>query len=207
MTDIHKHILIHLSVSGNCVGIRTYSKAHGRHGRFLIVRDMLAKCLDGRKHARFIDTDCGHFLRMNIDGDMCHITVSWLSVSYGQISGIEQSFDLPLRKLTDAVLHEQECKHVHIPAESSSKIELHCSHEKFARIIRNKHIRRAFSKAMRDCFHYCGNPTVRLYPDGASGFSFEVDDDLHLCGGLILHNSTKRIRNREYPRVLFSIHT
>ena len=207
MTGINKHILINISVSENCVGIRTYSKTHGRHGRFLIVRDMLAKCLDGRKRARFIDTDCGHFLRMHIDGDICHITISWLSVSYGHISGIEQSFDLPLRKLSDAVFNGQECRHVHIPDESAAKIELHCSHEQFARIIRNRHIRRAFSKAMRDCFHYRGNPAVRLYPDGTNGFYFELDDDLPLCGGLILHNSTKRILNREYPQVLFSIHT
>lgn len=207
MTGINKHILINISVDESCVGIRTYSKAHGRHGRFLIVRKILAKCLDGRKRARFIDTDCGHFLRMHIDGDICHITISWLSVSYGQISGIEQSFDLPLQKLSDAVFNGQECRHVHIPAESASKIELHCSHEKFARIVCNKRIRRAFSKAMRDCFHYCGDPAVHLYPDGSNGFYFEVDDDLHLCGGLILHDSTKRIRNREYPQVLFSIHT
>lgn len=199
----NKNILVRLSASDDCIILSTYCRQHGRRGRFFMTRRSLEEALS-RRH--FLDADCGNFLSMYIHNDKCYFTVSWLSNSYGYLTGIQQDFEIPEDILRDVVCNGKAHNYLYTPHESMSYIKLHGNAEKFNRIVPDKRARRAFSKAMRDSFKYYDRPVVHLYPDGSYGFYFEIEND-SLCGGLIRHDSTKKVGNATYQRTVFSVHT
>lgn len=200
----NKNILVRLSVSDDCIILSTYCRQHGRRGRFFMIRRSLEEALP-RRH--FLDADCGNFLSMNIHNDKCYFTVSWLSNSGGYITGIQQNFEIPIDIMRDVVFSGKAHDWLHIPHEPISSIKLHCNAGNFARIVPDQRARRAFSKAMRDSFHYYDRPTIHLYADGSDSFYFRTEGDRSFCGGLIRHESTKKVGNATYPRIVFSIHT
>lgn len=201
---MNNNILIHLSASDDCIILSTYCRQHGRRGRFFMTRRSLEEALPRR---RFLDADCGNFLSMNIHNDKCYFTVSWLSNSYGYLTGIQQNFEIPVDILRDVAYNGKAHNYLYAPHESMSYVKLHCNAGKFSRIVPDKRARRAFSKAMRDSFKYHDRPTVHLYPDGDDGFYFDLPSDRGFCGGLIRHESTKKVGNATYPRIIYSIHT
>lgn len=201
---MNNNILIHLSASDDCIILSTYCRQHGRRGRFFMTRRSLEEALP-RRH--FLDTDCGNFLAARIVGDVCCFTVSWLFNSGGYLTGIQQSFEIPVHILRDVVINGKAHDWLYMPHEPMSYVKLHCNAGKFSRIVPDKLARRAFSKAMRDSFKYYDRPTVHLYPDGDDGFYFDLPSDRGFCGGLIRHESTKKVGNATYPRIIYSIHT
>lgn len=199
----NKNILVRLISDGDFIALSTYSRQHGRRGRLFMYRSTLCEALC---HHHFTDTDCGNFLAVNISQDICYFSVSWLSNSGGYLTGVQQEFELPLDLLKQVVYDEKSVRYLYIPHESASRIHLHCNAGNFARIVPDQRARRAFIKAMRDSFHYHDRPTVHLYADGSDGFYFNIEND-SLCGGLIRHDSTKKVGNATYSRTVFSVHT
>lgn len=205
---VNNNILIRLSASDDCIILSTYCRQHGRRGRFFMTRRMLTETLtSGLAYPNMIDADCGNYLAMNVVKNTCYFSVSWLSNSCGYLTGVRQEFELPLDLLMQVVYDEKSVRYLYIPHEPSSRIHLHCNAGKFARIVPNQRARRAFSKAMRDSFHYHDRPTIHLYADGSDGFYFRTEGDRSFCGGLIRHDSTKKVGNATYPRIIYSIHT
>ena len=99
-----------------------------------------------------------------------------------------------------------EIRHLYIPAAPAAKVKLSCSHEHFAPLAANDRLRRAFSKAMRDCFQWPGE-LVRLSPDGGAHFYFTTRSGFPACGGLILHEGAVKTPHGNRQKLFYSIHT
>ena len=205
--DTHdRHVLAHIKADGDFIAIRTFSRAIGRRGRFLILWEHLREWLETHPERSFYDRDCGHYLHLWLEGGNCHFTFSWLSACGDWLNGHEQRFELPLEKLMQAVYEGTEIRHLYMPAAATAKVELSCQHDRFAPIAANGRLRRAFSKAMRDCFQWPGE-LVRLSPDGSAHFYFTTRSGFPACGGLILHESAVKTPCGNRQKLFYSIHT
>jgi len=200
-------VLVNVTPLENTIGIRTYSREIGRCGRFLIIRDHLEEWIRSDRQSEFIEMDCGHVLTIQAKGETLQFTIYWLSKMGNRISGYEQRFEIPeiniyaALYLTDGATH-----HLHIPNRSRTKIESHASHEDMRKILDVPIRKRAFSKAMRDCFNW-RDKVVHLYADGDADFSFRTNSEFPIRGGLILHSSFIRTKSGLQPQLKYSIHT
>lgn len=201
-----RHVLAHITSDGDFLAVHTFSRAIGRRGCFLILRERLREWLETHPEHSFYDRDCGHYLQLRLNGNTCRFTFSWLSACGDRLSGYEQLFELPLGKLKQAVYEGMEIRHLYIPAAATAKVELSCQHDRFAPIAANGRLRRAFSKAMRDCFQWPGE-LVRLSPDGSTHFYFTTRSGFPACGGLILHESAVKTPCGNRQKLFYSIHT
>ena len=204
MTDRNQHVLVRLIPDGECIGIRTFSREIGRRGRFLIIRSSLEEWLCGNRKRAYYDMDCGNILRIRADGHALLFTIFWLASRGNRLEGHAQQFCIPAELVIAALRSEAPARYLYVPQMSHARIEL----QNCARVMRDicaeKHIRRAFSKAMRDCFHWPGDH-VRLYPDVRRDFYFTAQDGL--CGGLILHESETHAPHGQYRKLYYSVHT
>lgn len=201
-----RHVLTHIKADGDFIAIRTFSRAIGRRGRFLILRERLREWLEKYSERSFYDRDCGHYLQLWLEGGVCRFTFSWLSACGDRLSGYEQCVELPLGKLKQAIYESVGIRHLYIPAVATAKVELSCRHDRFEPIAANNRLRRAFSKAMRDCFQWPGE-LVRLSPDGGAHFYFTTRSGFPACGGLILHESAVKTPCGNRQKLFYSIHT
>lgn len=204
MTDKNQHVLIRLIPDGECIGIRTYSREIGRRGRFLIIRDALEEWLYGNRERAYYDMDCGDVLCIQLKGNALWFTIFWLTSWSDKLEGHAQRFCIPAELVIVALRSEAPTRYLYIPQMNHARVEL----QNCARVMRDicaeKHIRRAFSKAMRDCFHWPGDH-VRLYPDGQRSFAFAVQDGLR--GGLVLHESETNVPHGRCRKLYYSVHT
>ena len=74
------------------------------------------------------------------------------------------------------------------------------------KIQQDNRVRRAFSKGMRDHFHWPGD-TVTLYSDGLHDFYFTADNGFPINGGLILHEGSVNTVRGTFPKLQYSVHT
>lgn len=201
------NVLLKAWVSDAWIALKTYDRRHGTRGRFLIDTDALREWLTASRTRSFCETDCGNLLRIwDCDGTL-HLDLRWLSeYGNGELRGFRQTLEVSqddLRRLVqDGVPIHQLCK----PASRQAVIDSSAAGKTIREILQKRTLRRAFSKAMRDCFHW-RNEVVRLYPDGKNSFYFTTQSGCPSCGGLILHESTVHTPCGEYLRVTYSIHT
>lgn len=187
-----------------CLGIKTYSREHGSHGRFLLRRELVEALLSENSPGEVIDTDMNSFAVVRIRDDSLVFELYWLGEYANQtLKGLRQTFSLPRAKIEELLTGDIVTKsYLYQPPARSAKVD----HSGVARTIRNilpdKHTRRAFSKAMRDAFQWPGEQVV-LHYDGGCNFFFTTERSFQICGGLILHEGTRN----GYPRVYYSVHT
>lgn len=173
----------------NVVELSTYSREHGRKGRFLIDKKRLDAWVDEAGKGTFYDADLASFLRATWrENGNLSVHMSWLRECFdGTLSGTRQHFELPIEDFMDAA----ECEHpVRLLATDTRKpgtVTLAPSaHRAIGTMPRS--IRRALSKAMRSHFDWPETETT-IYADGKFDFFFRTDDGL--CGGLILHTNSR----------------
>ena len=203
-----KHILVKAWRTESCLAITTYSREHGHHGRFLIPIDSITAWIYGPKDSAFYSMDCGHILEMWQVSDCYRVNIHWISMySNQEFRGFCQTFTLPAEELFNllirngkpiATLYAENEVHARIDASRASRtLQMICA---------NRHMRRAFSKAMRDCFRW-RDEVVYLFNDGGGSFFFRTETGCPACGGLILHESTVKTPNRNLRKLYYSIHT
>ena len=199
-------ILIKLSTDDGSefIGIKTYDRLHGSHGRFLVARSAISQLLQCPNCAVYYDSDCGNFLEIrHADGNLW-TRITWINLySDGAVKGFQQTFSIPDKVIEPLLssggnarrLCTHSCKPTTIRASPMA-----------AKLIRNiaedRHLRRAFSKAMRDSFNWQGE-SITLYEDGKYCFYFTTKSGFPKCGGLILHEG----KRNGYPYVYYSVHT
>ena len=202
MTDTN--ILINICCDHCYLGIKTYSRENGRHGRFLLRRALVEQLLVGKPGAEVIDTDCGGFATVRLGEGYLVFQLFWLSEYEEQVlTGLRQTFILPRSFVEDLLAGDIITKsYLYQPWPRSAKVD----HAGAARTVRNalpdKRVRRALSKAMRDAFQWPGEQVI-LHNDGGCNFFFTTEKISHIVGGLILHEGTRN----GHPRVYYSIHT
>ena len=192
--------------SDDCIAITTVDRAHGRHGRFLIIADRFEEWLKNPDGSSFMDSDCGDVLIISLDSarkEYC-FKMLWLD-TYGSndVRGFQQLFSIPTVKIWDGV----RARLVHLYQENSGRVEIEVM-PGAANIVRNvcenKLWKRAFSKAMRDNFHY-GYGVLKLFKDWGMDFGFFHDG---MRGGLVIHTTDiKGEDGNTYPKTYYGVHT
>lgn len=199
-------IMIKLSVENDSafMGIKTYDRLHGGRGRFLIERSALSQMLNAPKEAVHYDSDCGNYAEIRHSGDSLWFRITWLSLySGGIVKGVQQIFSVPDRTVKSLLANGGKAKLFYAPAHPPASIETsQAAAETIRKIAQNRRLRRAFSKAMRDCFNWSGDH-ITLRRDGEYSFYFTTRSGFPKCGGLILHESERN----GYPYVYYSVHT
>jgi len=196
------NILVKVDCNESIMAVRTYSRIRGHRGRFLIYADTVWDAL-WNENIHY-DSDCGHMVTIRNRGDNLYFDVFWLSYYVGDtVDGFVQKFALPKRDLAE------------ILAEGGSRVFL-CEHKTsrqakivttyagctLRNILSDSRKRRAFSKAMRDCFQW-PEETVYLRSDGRNDFYFTTESGYPRNGGLILHENS----NCRHPSFCYSVHT
>lgn len=209
-----RNILVKLSRNDSLIAVTTISRKHLRQGRFLICANNLRHWM--QEHERFgetfIDTDCGRYLTIRLNGRKYDIRIAWLNSAWyaesEEVTGHIQNFSIDADDLRSLVFTDNmpEIRRLHQPEWRQSKIimDARCG------VSKNKLVRRAFIKAMRDCFKWGTDENILLYPDGANGYGFveSVDGKQCIRGGLIAHwNNLQASNGRTYTKVTFSVHT
>ena len=195
--------LVTLSSDKNFVGIKTYDRQHGRHGRFLINHLTLLKMLEEPEGLTQYEEDCGDYVKITRTGDSLHFSFAWLNYhGDGSVKGFRQDIKVPISKIWLVLDWTKTVRHLYVPKAPQATIDARPAALVIREIARDKRIKRAFSKAMRDCFQWPGDH-VTLYPDGKYSFYFITKSGFPKNGGLILHESTKD----GYPYIYYSVHT
>lgn len=192
-----------------CLGIKTYSREHGSHGRFLLRRELVETLLSDKSPGEIIDIDLNSFAVVRINDDSLAFDFYWLGEYANQtLNGLRQTFSLPRSKIEDLLAGDIVTKsYLYQPPARSAKVDHSGAAKTIRKILSDKRTKRAFSKAMRDAFQWPGEQ-VALYNDGGCNFLFTTkretsETGFHITGGLILHEGTKN----GYPRVYYSVHT
>lgn len=200
------NVLIHLTADEYYVAISTYCRSHGRRGRFLVSRDLMARLLDG-SIATLYDADCGNHLRAHVSGGVVCVTFDWLSeYSDETLRGIRQRVELPERTLTDLLRTGRPARVLYRPTDARARVDVSRASSTIRRVREDSLASRALSKALRDCFLWRGE-TVTLYRDGPMDFTFTTASGCPAVGGLIRHETTVSTPVGSKPRVYYSVHT
>lgn len=150
------------------------------------------------------NSDCGHYAKVWRIGNYLWFHITWLShYDSGAVKGFEQMFSVPVRAIRRLLTSGGNAKLLCSPVHTSALIKTSPSATATIRnLTHNKRVRRAFSKAMRDCFNWSGD-CVTLYRDGGYNFYFTTRSGIPKCGGLILHE----IEKDGYRYIYYSVHT
>ena len=196
-------VMVTLNTSGEFIGVKTYCREHGSHGRFLVYQRTLRQLLDSPVGSAKYEEDCGHYLKIVRLEDALRFSFAWLTTySYGNITGIRQDATIPEPKIRALLDWKNAEKHLYISQSLTAVVNARPAASTVREIVEDKRTRRAFSKAMRDCFHWPGE-RITLYPDGKRSFFFTTESGVPKNGGLILHEGTKN----GYPYIFYSVHT
>ncbi|MBR1689646.1 MAG: hypothetical protein IJ713_02585 [Oscillibacter sp.] len=197
------NVMVKLIDSHQFIAVKTYCRKLGSRGRFLIFRSTLRDLLSASAGETRYEEDCGDYVKITRLKDALHFSFTWLSTySGGVVKGNRQVFTVPIYKLRLLLDWKDDEKHLYIPAASAAKIVLRPANLTVREIVKDKRIRRAFSKAMRDCFRWPGE-IVHLYRDGMYNFYFTTESGFPKYGGLILHEGMRNGRTYLY----YSVHT
>lgn len=194
------------------VELSTYSRARGHQGSL---------CIDSTDFTRWMDKDeDGHtkgyykiiclpdYALVRDMGDSLMFSAGFLDTAGVDIlRGFQQSFVLDKAEWHKFISSGDKTHHsLHIFHPRPARIDVSHALPTLRRVLAVPRFRRAFSKAMRDCFRWPGD-TVTLYPDGRLDFGFQTAMGMPEAGGLILHTTTLRLPSGEYSRHKYSVHT
>ena len=203
---IRKHILVKVETDGNYLSFATFSPEWGSHGRFLIQVDKIRELVEEKVY-NLCDMDCGNHIYIWNHKGILYFTFDWLSeYGNGTLKGIRQHLELSAEKLISVLVTGKPLHTVYRPDSSQARILSERVVKVIREILKDKWKKRAFCKAMRDCFQWRGD-TVSLYPDSRYSFYFCTSSGFPGNGGLILHEGSARVGNREYSKLYYSVHT
>lgn len=195
-------VKVDLTPHGQFIGINTYDRKHGKHERFLVYQETLEQMLTPSANSRR-EEDCGHYLTISRLKDALHFRITWLnSYSDSSVNGFQQDFLIPILLVGAMLEEERSITYLYSPPPGGARIAARPAAKTISRIAEDKRLRRAFSKAMRDCFNWPGEK-ITLYPDGKYSFFFTTASGFPKNGGLVLHEGEKNGRRYVY----YSVHT
>ena len=196
------NVMVKLTHDPPFIAVVTYDRQHGRHGRFLVWRETLEQMLEPSANPRR-EEDGGNYLTISREEDWLKFRFTWLnSYPNANVKGFQQSVVIPI-PLVRSML-EQGCsiRYLYSPLRRSAEINTRPAAKTIHKIMEDKRLRRAFSKAMRDCFSWQGEH-ITLYPDWQDSFYFTTKSGFPKNGGLVLHEGDRD----GHPYFYYSVHT
>lgn len=201
--EVSPNVLVTLVQSKQFIGVKTYCRAHGSHGRFLIFRETLLKLMELPIGSAMFEEDSGNYVKIVHMRDGLQFSFAWLNTFYdGSVKGIRQDITIPFLTIRLVLDWSEEQKYLYIPPRPKAAIDVSPAAATIREVIKDKRRRRALSKAMRDCFRWPGEH-ITLYPDGKYNFYFTTESGFPKNGGLILHEGEKD--GHQY--IYYSVHT
>lgn len=132
-----------------------------------------------------------------------HFSFAWLNTyGDGSVKGIRQDITVPMLTVRLVLDWSEEQKYLYNPPTPTAIIDARPAAGTIREIVKDKRLRRALAKAMRDCFRWPGDE-VTLYPDGNHSFFFTTKSGFPKNGGLILHEGERE----GYPCIYYFVHT
>ncbi len=217
MIDNRNRILVSFRPTGfGYIALHINGFSRGRSDEFFISRENFSRWLDQVPWCSptFLDSDLSSFLKVDdLNGGRLRFTIFWFkSAGDNQFSGHKDTFILPFREVFQAVelqKPKQLCAAVE-DGHPQARITLSDNAHRKVRRLRGKKLqRRAFSKAMRDSFHWRGSK-IELFSDFDQDFSFRESrgQDVGIIGGLCLsQNEVVGKDGRRHPRYSYTVHT
>ena len=202
-----QNILFMAEISTECVAVSTLCRKHNRSGRFLLIRERLRELLN-ESPRHFYDMDCGHHVDIFTDAEHWTFTFDWLSeYSDGTLKGFRQTVEVPRRAIEDMLENGTPIRYLYTPQrEAHARVDASRVGSVIREILNVPRMRRAFIKAMRDCFRWRGDE-VTLYRDYPHSFYFEADGSWNINGGLILHETERKTPRGTFPVYYYGVHT
>lgn len=202
-----KSLRVCIDPDGDFFALRTYSRERGQNGRFLILQESLLEWYEGDRKRDFFEKDLRNMLEIRIYKQSVIFHITWLhSDGYGNVEGFQQEFKMPESKLRDLLYAQKAVRHLHYESPRQARIHAESATGTLRAIQSNPPIRRAFIKAMRDCFQW-RDEEIYLYPDWRDSFYFETRSGYPKCGGLILHETSVSTPIGQLDKYYYSVHT
>ena len=147
-----RNILFMAEVSGDCVAVSTFCRKHNRRGRFLLIRERLRELLDEGPRD-FYDMDCNNHVHIHAGMNRWTFTFDWLSeYSDGTLTGFRQTIEVPSSAMTELIEDGVPVRYLYTPREAQARVDSSHVGNSIREILGIPRMRRAFAKAMRDCF-------------------------------------------------------
>ena len=201
--ELSPNVLVKLVRSSQFIGVKTYCRKHDSHGRFLINQDTLRNLAKSDIGSTRYESDCGDYVQITRLRDSLQFSFAWLNTyGDGSIKGIRQDITIPLSVIQQILDYPEEQRYLYVPPTPTATVDATPASATIHEIVQDKRLRRAFSKAMRDCFRWPGEH-VTLYRDGKYSFYFTTASGFPKCGGLILHEGERD----GHPYIYYSVHT
>ena len=201
-----RNILFMAEVSGECVAVSTFCRKHNRRGRFLLIRERLRELLDEGPRD-FYDMDCNNHVHIHAGMNRWTFTFDLLSeYSDGTLTGFRQTIEVPSSAMTELIEDGAPVRYLFTPREAHARVDSSHVGNSIREILGIPRVRRAFAKAMRDCFRW-RDDEVTLYRDFGTSFFFRTRSGCPECGGLILHESTRKTPKGTFPEMYYGVHT
>ena len=206
--SIYNGTLAKLEHTGDYIALRTYSRAHGCKGRFLINPSRFARWLndDGDPgRSEYLERDIGHFLSATKRKWSIRLKILWRYGSSGCRTVFdEQHFDLPVDMMIRA-LQGESIRHLHVEQPNQARLDFTNACGVIKRIREDKRKRRALTKGLRTSFNWRGS-FISFYDDCTPcGFYFQERGGP--CGGLILHERETNTPVGKIYSYEYSVHT
>ncbi len=200
-------IMVKVSVSDQCIGIRTVNRERKSPRTFYILRHELLRL---RETGYLIVSDLQCFAELRREtGDRVTVTFCWLSEGCGgSLTGWKQTVMLPLNRLLDFAEQvgeggTKEWKLLSLKETFSPKL-VFVDQGNLKRVVANTMIRRKLARFLSRSFHYRGATEIRLFDDFLPySFFFRemLGEQVGLCGGVILHGQ------EDMKKAYYAIHT
>ena len=185
-------LLLKLGFDGDFFTFSTYSRDHGRHGRFLVSLDALKLAMESDKTV--FDKDIGSFIEIRTQHSggrsVLSVQFTWLNTfADGTVHGIQQSAKIPLHLIQRVLDTRKPVKFLYQEPAAQARIDSSRAGKTIRQVIGDKHKRRALCKAMRSCFQWV-DETVNLFNDFGDSFYFTTESGFPSNGGLVLFENT-----------------
>lgn len=204
-------IMIKISVDGDFISLRTFSRKYGRSRQFVIWR----RELDGLKaKQKLLSADGYSYLRMylhkNPEGeDVLQIEVTWLNSSGDELIGCLERLSITYQDFLDCVdesIREdgKSCCRLSLPERRRPVIEFG-SRSNLEKIAQMKGLRRKLGKFLDRHFQWPDAVKIRIVDDSYAPYSFFFREEriggTGICGGIILHGM------EDMQKAYFGMHT
>ena len=196
-------VLIKLDYDRGYAGVKTIDRPHHGSVRFLIADELLRNVVKDKKGKSFFEADCGNFVEIWKQQSIVNFRFVWLgSYPENSVRGYVQYVSVPEDKIAGLLDTHAPLRYLYKPPPRSARIDAARAQATLLRILRHKRIRRAFSKAMRDCFAW-PEEEITLMDDGSYNFYFVTKSGFPRNGGLILSECSRLGHHCFY----YSVHT
>lgn len=208
---MNNNILVKIRHSEDYTTVRTYDRKHGRSHYFYLSNEGFLEWAENSA-GTYCDRDGVDYMSVHFESTgSYYVTLTFLSeCSDGSVTGYVQRFSIPNDLMISVARGDVEEISYLANKQPRNVIRFEVSpgaHNNIANM--PEHIRRAFSKFMRDHFHYNAPSTICIYSDGKADFYFRdyCPSGLSISGGIILSTVDRRHHSGTAFAHRYSMHT